>query len=334
MNGKTQWLSIIVFVCVIFFRVNGHGDLPPKGKLKKDVEIASLDTSTLYSICAKFCHATRHPDGEKALREQGWKVKTVTWDKTLNEIVSAVVEDVGLKNDERVAPVAERIGKANDRDIRIRYEAYLKDRDETLNLKQHFGFTLGEKMIDGRDVYVLAFRGTDDIYSWIFTDFLAVPTRFLNTETRVHKGFEWHRQTCFKNKELNEFRQRVEKDVKAGKNPLLIITGHSLGAATALLSAAFLERNDFPRQNVALVTLAEPSPGREDFVAFFTPRIKYTTITNTADVIPKMPPLLGYKRFNGEEVTFKQKGNLAKRHLIGTYKKFIDDKYGDGVKGR
>ena len=96
--------------------------------------------------------------------------------------------------------------------------------------KQHYVFVVASKKVEWINVYVIPSRGTADNYSWILTDFMAYPTEFLNTGTYVHSGFEWHRQSCNKNKVVATFLAKI----KNYSNPCVLVTRHSLGAATAV----------------------------------------------------------------------------------------------------
>jgi surfactin synthase thioesterase subunit len=60
---------------------------------------------------------------------------------------------------------------------------------------------------------------------------------------------------------LKNFIEKIEKDKT---NPIIIIVGQSMGAAVALLEAAYLtEKRDVNPDNLYLITMAEPCPGEK-----------------------------------------------------------------------
>ncbi|MEI6055470.1 MAG: hypothetical protein WCR55_05345 [Lentisphaerota bacterium] len=285
------------------------------------------DNKELYKLCSLYCYATRHEDGENQLKKDGWDIKNVTWDKTFKEILSEIKSDPAWKNCLKATPLSQQIKKTKDNELISLYDNYEKNLNETIDLKQHYGFVLGKKKVDNRDVYVMAFRGTDDLYSWIFTDFVAAKTKFLDTNTYVHMGFEKNRQACMKTPELRDFLDDFKKELDKGENPLLIITGHSLGGAVAVLESAYLvQKEKVPYKNIKLITSGEATPGKESFVKHFA-ALDYTTFINTVDLIPYIlvKKIFNYRRLKGNVFYFTdKKGNIADHHLIETYKNNID----------
>lgn len=79
------------------------------------------------------------------------------------------------------------------------------------------------------------------------------PTEFLNTGTYVHSGFEWYRQSCNQNNALKAVLNKIRKD----KNPCVLVTGHGLGAETAVLEGAYLIENKAGKTpDINIITLA------------------------------------------------------------------------------
>ncbi len=294
------------------------------------------------------------------LKEQGWELQCDAFEKTVLQVKDAIAKmapDGMIKSSENteVTPkdVGDVITSLNKEIQAIHPDANVTEGDkiytegicDQLNNKftaadykipQHFGYAVGENVINDRKVYVIAFRGTYDTYSWIFTDFLAFPTEFLDTGTKVHVGFEWNRQACMKRDILKYFiNNKVLKDTS---NPLLIITGHSMGAALAVLETAyFIEKTSFSSKNIKLITLAEPCPGRKDFVELYQPQIKYYRwFWNFGDLVPALPMVVKYKHFDllslrpfnvGPKV--KSLNDCFERHDLKYYREYIyslDDK--------
>ena len=295
----------------------------------RDSNNIDVGGKNLFPLCALFSFATRHSEGVDELKKHGWDIETVTFDKTPREVVFEIKSDLTLNYNLNYIPVSEQIKKIENKEVKIFFNECTGKYTKSLDIKQHYGFLLGEKTIDNRNVYIIAFRGTDDLYSWFFTDFVCTPSIFQGEY--VHTGFKWHTETCMKTKELQRFIKKIQNDVKNDKDPLVIVTGHSLGAATAVLGSVYLVNNEkIPKENICLVSLAEPFPGSKGFVARYSKYFPtYTLVVNKFDPIPITMQLIGYGHLKeGKVIRFKKKSlKIANLHLIGTYKKFIDKNF-------
>jgi predicted lipase len=83
---------------------------------------------------------------------------------------------------------------------------------------------------------------------------------------------------------------RVSEDIKR-----IMITGHSQGAALAVLCAVDLEYN-FPDKEIEVILFGCPRVGNEAFAKSFNRRVcKTVRVENGNDIVTKVPPkLLGY----------------------------------------
>ena len=201
--------------------------------------------------------------------------------------------------------------------------------DDIDPVKQHYGYLLSRNT--ERHQYMIAFTGTYDTYSWIFTDFMAFPTQFLDTTVKVHAGFEWNRQACMKTEAINTFIQTFKNDPKGQ----LIITGHSMGGAVAVLETAYLiEKENISSEKIKVITFAEPCPGQQKFVDMYKPDfLDYTLFVNSYDMVSLLPIVVGYRHFDmraainfdigpepKKDATFKDLIALAgKRHDMKYY---------------
>ena len=97
-----------------------------------------------------------------------------------------------------------------------------------------------------------------------------------------------------KDSNLESWINEVEKN-----KPNYVITGHSLGGATALLLAAYLStKENVESDRLTLITFAQPAVGKWDFASKYRPRIRnYIKVINIGNPDKKisgtMPSILG-----------------------------------------
>jgi triacylglycerol lipase len=146
-------------------------------------------------------------------------------------------------------------------------------------------------LLDG--AVVIVFRGTDSIANWI-DDGAVLPLPFRN-KGAVHSGFRFALDSIWET-----IQSTLEKWKGSGRT--LWITGHSLGGALALLTAAYLRFPLDPSVTVAkpvagLYTFGQPRIGTRDFCQpcdgdFGKLNFRFV---NNKDIVPRVPPrLLGY----------------------------------------
>ena len=128
---------------------------------------------------------------------------------------------------------------------------------------------------------MVAFRGTETPEEWL-CDFEAVPTGCqLATGGTVHEGFQ---------KVYEVVRDSAIGGAKAAlsQGGQLLVTGHSLGAALALLFAddAFSSIT----KSVRVCTFAGPRVGLDDFVKKYNQNLPDTArVVNRWDIVPNVP---------------------------------------------
>jgi hypothetical protein len=146
------------------------------------------------------------------------------------------------------------------------------------------------------DKIYLSFRGTASISDALadalieqepFTFFMMAPA----TDAKVHQGF---------NKLYMEIRGPIFETIEALSNEMqddvfkyntLFITGHSLGAALAVLVVPDLKEGIENLPPVVMYNFAGPSVGNPDFVDLYMQSVRSSwRVANTNDVIPKLPP--------------------------------------------
>jgi triacylglycerol lipase len=146
------------------------------------------------------------------------------------------------------------------------------------------------------DHIYLSFRGTAS-----FSDMLAdseieeEPFTFFNDDpannAKVHKGFNELYKAI--RKPIFEKIEALSNEMEAGafKYNTLFVTGHSLGAALAVLAVPDLREDIENLPPVVMYNFAGPSVGNPDFVALYMQSVSASwRVANTKDVIPKLPP--------------------------------------------
>jgi triacylglycerol lipase len=129
----------------------------------------------------------------------------------------------------------------------------------------------------------VAFRGTQTFEDWV-GDFDAVPEpyKYVANAGTVHSGFQ-------------AIYGALHDSVAAGIGAAiagcdhLLVTGHSLGGALAVIAGPDLAKNlaIVPE----LITFAGPAAGQGDFARFFDLRIPACyRVTNFWDLVPRLPP--------------------------------------------
>ncbi|OYV04747.1 MAG: hypothetical protein CFE26_15235 [Verrucomicrobiales bacterium VVV1] len=145
-----------------------------------------------------------------------------------------------------------------------------------------------------RNAVIVSFRGTENLGDWMSNLNLIGTTRPYG---RVHRGF----LGAFKiveQKLLDELRNHP------GKNVLL--TGHSLGGALALIAAAEWRDSIKPSW---IYTFGQPAVGKKDFKDSLSAHYddRYYRFVNDRDIVPMIPPLY---RHAGELIHFAEDGSL------------------------
>lgn len=129
----------------------------------------------------------------------------------------------------------------------------------------------------------VAFRGTHNIPD-VEDDFDVVLTRYDRCgNCYVHAGFYDAEQ------EAIEFvKDKTRLLVKEHNLSSIVITGHSLGAAIATLTALDLVDSGF--DNVRMINFGSPRIGNAEFAMYASDRLPgHTRVTHYRDMVPHMP---------------------------------------------
>ena len=141
---------------------------------------------------------------------------------------------------------------------------------------------------------VLAYRGSADIQNWIYNlDFFLID--YPNADCKgcqVHRGF----LDVYNAVKSGVFASLTALTAKYGSlNPSILVTGHSLGGALAILAAADVSiayKASFP--TIRVYTYGEPRVGNPAWAYWMSTSILPGTIqfrvTHKADPVPRIPP--------------------------------------------
>jgi hypothetical protein len=152
----------------------------------------------------------------------------------------------------------------------------------------------------------VAFRGTQTFEDWVGDfDALFEPYRYVANAGQVHVGFQ-------------SIYDALHDSVAAGiGNAMtgcenLLVTGHSLGGALAVVAAPDLAKN--LKLEPELITFAGPAAGLSDFARFFDLAIPSCyRVVNFWDLVPRLPPQIpvGLYEQTGTQVTIDPGFKLA-----------------------
>lgn len=130
-----------------------------------------------------------------------------------------------------------------------------------------------------RELILLAVRGTNEVPWDILRDADGFQVPFMEGAGKVHRGFYEAAQQVYR------FAVRYLDKFYAGQK--LVICGHSLGGAIALLVAEMLRRRS-ANHDLLLYTYGAPRAGDSDFVEGAKSLVHYRTV-NHNDPVPSLP---------------------------------------------
>jgi triacylglycerol lipase len=163
----------------------------------------------------------------------------------------------------------------------------------------------------------VSFRGTSDLDDWL-DDIDAIPVDYqpISGFGQVHAGFQDVYELVRAGIAANLARATTGCDQ-------ILITGHSLGAALAVLAAPDIFRKMPPNTiEPRLITFAGPRVGLTDFAGNFNAAIESCfRVVNFLDIVPYVPPT-PYVHV-GAQITVDSAGpvQVAWRHSLAAYQK-------------
>lgn len=165
--------------------------------------------------------------------------------------------------------------------------------------------TVGCMNFQGTSTVEVAWRGTDNLAGWVDdADFVQVPYNG-STTLKAHAGFvETEAAHASEVKALV-----VKAAAKCNGTKELVLTGHSLGAGIATMSALRLVDDGYM---VQLITFGSPRPGNDAFAkhaSSYLPR-PVQRFSHNRDIIPHLPPsdLLIFENYHHLPTEYWQNG--------------------------
>jgi len=146
------------------------------------------------------------------------------------------------------------------------------------------------------EVVLVSFRGTESTADWLSN--LQVRPQTVAGLGRVHAGF-WGQFT--------ELQAQLESRLAMRQGVPLVVTGHSLGGAIAVLAAITWAGSHSLR---ALYTYGQPAVAQGEAVTAISTALarRYHRLVNDADIVPRVPP--GY-RHTGQLLHFNNDGKVT-----------------------
>lgn len=219
-----------------------------------------------------------------------------------------------------------------------------------------------KEMPDGHRAVLLAFPGTENAKdakvdlrtrsvpfggSSIeeFRD-VAQQDRHATSYPLVHKGFDDYTMTALFHEPVDlagsgaceTMGEHLAQELRAHPTEVLYLTGHSLGGAAAILTAARLSDMGVRPEQLRVITFGSPAVGNVAFARYYEKRMRLTRIVMDGDPVAAALQSLGtrYVQF-GERVVWKQDRSSARfEHAMVVYLDralrlyFSEDEVGDG----
>ena len=140
----------------------------------------------------------------------------------------------------------------------------------------------------------VAFRGSESVSNWL-SDLDVVLTEYPNCSgCEVHKGFYAAEQAVFP-----QVKYEVGRLLEKYPDYQVLVTGHSLGAALATLTAADLKLTG--TDNVALFNYGSPRIGNTAFANFYPTLVNNRNrVTHHKDIVPHTPMHERFTHISGE----------------------------------
>ena len=165
-----------------------------------------------------------------------------------------------------------------------------------------------------KDSIIVSFRGThfrgDEIIDAEFDSYI-----YPGTTVSVHTGFH---------KYFDSIKDQLFDIISKNPGKKVFITGHSLGASTALI-AGYELLNKFPAMDLNIYVFGCPKTGNLDFVQSFK-KANVVSIVNYFDIVPESPEKINNKLYSVMPIYIfgiEQNSDIT-NHSIAIYNQGID----------
>lgn len=213
------------------------------------------------------------------------------------------------------------------------YKEYLQGVDAK------FFFVENDDIAPGKEVYILAVTGTENIKDVAidlnFSKVLfggntpatfaqvAATTDLTSKDPMVHRGFNKYTQTAFftREKDHETYGEFLAGLLKGNSDRKLYIVGHSLGGAVATIGAARLLSLGVDPAQIEVITFGAPAVGNAAFAEEYGSKIDLTRIVIQGDPAKGVLQAVagGYTQF-GKQSIWKENHNVDKRsHAMVVY---------------
>lgn len=139
-------------------------------------------------------------------------------------------------------------------------------------------------LVSNNSAIFLIFQGSATPEDWAINGFFELKGYLSGN---AHRGFLYAVEQTFK-----EIFGAIQSELNKNPKRPLIISGHSLGGALAMLYGAKLRENKI--EEIEIVTFGQPRCGNIKFIESFAKlNIPYTRFINKEDKVPDVPPPFG-----------------------------------------
>ena len=203
-------------------------------------------------------------------------------------------------------------------------------------------FLYSKEMEDGKRISLLAFPGTErredvkvDLRLARVPFGGSPPSEFSKREGAseedglplVHKGFNDYVRTALFTEPLSEggyegltLGEAIAGQLKKHTEDHLYLTGHSLGGAAAILSAARLADMGVSPEQLTVVTFGTPAVGNKVFAETYEGKFQLERVEMQGDIMKALlQSPLGYYRFGSKVEWQENKGNQRFQHDMVLY---------------
>ena len=163
-------------------------------------------------------------------------------------------------------------------------------------------YLIGKKISEDKAVKILVITGTEDLKD-VEVNFRLGGVTFhkdVSDGIFVHRGFRDYADATL-SKGISEY---LINDLAANPNTTLYLTGHSLGGAVAIVTAARLCDMGIDKDRMKVITFGALAVGNKTLAKFYEDKIDLTRIEVKGDVVRKIFEPFGYVQF-GDDVKYK-----------------------------